>query len=733
MKENSPLYLNSSVPVERRVDDLMSRMTLKEKVGQMNQRIGESFFTKDRENLKMNMLNDLQNGLVGSYLMIENAEEYNKLQRIATTSGLKIPFLNAIDAIHGLGLYYGATVYPTAISQATAFDPKMVEQINAQTAVEMRATGYHWAFWPYMSVTRDPRWGRVGENFGEDPLVVSTMAVAAIKGLQGDDYTAPDKVIACAKQVLSDSHPNNGVNVSPAVMSDRLLKEVYLPPLEACIQAGARTLMPAHNEINGVPSHANKELLHDLVRETYGFDGYIVSDWKDIEKLDNFHKVAPNQKEAVKLAINAGVDIHMFGDNFVDELVELVEEGQVPMERVDRTVRAILTDKFRMGLFENPFVDEDKVNDIIANPEHRQLALESARKSIVLLKNEKNTLPLSKSLQKILVTGPLADHNAIVGDWVHSQPDENIITVIEGIRELAGQQMDVEFYNPGDIFDVNEESIAEAVKRSKDADAVVLVIGDNDNRTQTDWNLNHFHKNRTGGENVDRADITLSGMQEELAKALSATGKPVVVVLINGRPLAVEWIAENIPAVIEAWQPGMKGGQAIAEVLFGDYNPSGRLPMTIPRNGGQIPIFYNHRPSMFAHYYSDIKKGPLYWFGHGLSYTTFVYHDLNVPETIVKDQEIPVSVMVKNTGVLAGDEIVLLYVNDKYSSVTTPVKELKAFTRVHLEPGEEKEVKFNLPFEALSLLDKELKKVVEPGEFEVMVGDLMKTFEWTEK
>ncbi|MCF6268982.1 MAG: glycoside hydrolase family 3 C-terminal domain-containing protein [Melioribacteraceae bacterium] len=732
--ENDP-YLNSELSVNERVNDLLSRMTLREKVGQMNQRAGKKYFENVNDTVShqmLNMLSDLKEGIVGSFLILSEIDESNKLQKIAENSRLKIPFLNAIDAIHGHGWAYGATIFPTSISQASAFNPAAVEKINAATAKEMRATGHHWAFFPYMSVTRDPRFGRVGENYGEDPLLVTRLSVAAIKGLQGDDYGAPDKVIACAKVFLGDGQSINGLNLAPMDISMRTLKEIFLPPAEGCVKAGVRTVMAAHNEINGVPAHADPWLLTELLRDEWGFEGYVISDWQDIERLNTGHRIVDNYKDGVEIAVSAGIDVHMFGDHFVDELVELVEEGKIPESRIDRAVRAILTDKFKMGLFENRYVDKEAAKKILANPEHVQLALETARESIVLLKNENNVLPLSKSLNKILVTGPLANDNALVGDWVHTQPDENIITILEGIEDHVGSELDVEYYNPGDIYDIDEKTISEAVKKSENVDAIVLVVGGNDNRSDKDWTLNPRRKNRTGGENIARADIVLAGMQDDLAKALYKTGKPVIVILINGRPLAVEWISENIPGIIEAWQPGMQGGNAVAEVLFGDYNPSGKLPMTFPRSVGHIPVFYNHRPSTFLRHYTDSKPGFLYEFGFGLSYTTFEYSNLSFTDKVTSGDDVEVKVTITNTGSYSGDEIVLVYLNDEISSVTTPVKKLVAFQRVSLKPDEAKTVTLSIPSIQLALYNREMKQVIEPGDFQVMVGGLIDKFEVVE-
>jgi len=729
IRAEQPRYLDTNLSTATRVEDLMSRMALKEKIGQMNQYLGLAFLEREEPENALKMLEELRGGRVGSFLMVADVQEGNKLQKIAEESRLRIPVLNAIDAIHGHCLYNGATVYPTCIGMASSFNTDLVERIHVATAKEMRATGYHWAFFPYLSVSRDPRWGRVGENFGEDPLLVSEMAAACVRGFQGDDYGAPDRVLACAKVLLGDGQPINGLNFAPMDVSERTLYEIFLPPAKACVDAGARTFMAAHNEINGVPCHSNHWLLTEVLREAWGFRGYTISDWKDIERLADGHKVASNGKEAVRMAVAAGVDVHMHGSDFVEPLEELVVEGAIPEARIDRAVRAILTDKFRLGLFEDRFVDEETVEKVLGSEEHVGMALEMARQSIVLLKNEGEVLPLSKSMGSLLITGPLAESNALVGDWVHTQPDENIVTIVEGIEELVSSEVGVEHYDCGDLFDITEESIKTATEKAKLADAVVVVVGGNDSRSDPNWDLKFDRLNRSGGENIARSNIDMVGKQLELVQALCATGKPLVVVLINGRPLAIEWIAENVSAVVEAWQPGMQGGKAVAEVLFGDCNPSGRLPITIPRSVGHLLSFYNHRPIAYLRNYKYGKTGPLFEFGHGLSYTTFDYGELQVPQRVLPGSEVKIGVEVTNTGARAGDEVVLVFVNDVVSSVTTPIKELKAFKRIHLEVGETKRVEFSLNIDDLALYDVNMSRVVEPGTFEVMIGDLKGKFE----
>ncbi len=727
-------YLDAKVPMEQRVEDLLSKMTLAEKVGQMSQYVGLFHLKKSADlNTPIDMMADdanafypglsgkdlydlIKTGNIGSFLHVLTAKEANELQKAAQQTRLKIPLLIGIDAIHGNALYEGATVYPTPLSLASTWDPGLVRKVAQQTAREMRATGSHWAFSPNVDVARDPRWGRVGETFGEDPYLVSAMGVAMVKGLQGEGLSKPDNVLACIKHFVAGSEPVNGLNASPMDVSERTLREIYFPPYQKTIEAGAFTAMAAHNEINGDPCHGSKYLLTDILRNEMGFDGFVVSDWMDIERLKTVHRVVDSQKEACYLTVDAGMDMHMHGPDFLEPVVELVSEGRLSEERINQSVRKILEAKFRLGLFEDPFVNEDKIAGTMRNPEHMTTALEAARKSIVLLKNE-DVLPIMvDKVKNILITGPNVNNHTLMGDWSFEQPKDNITTVLEGFEMIKPKDVKLNHYDMGNqVTEVTDQHIAEAVSMSKTNDMIVVVVGSN--------SLRYESKFKTNGENIARDNLNLIGKQQQLVEALHATGKPVIVVLVNGRPLGVEWIAENVPAVIEAWEPGSAGGQAIAEVVFGVINPSGKLPITIPRNVGQVPSYYNHKRAHYVKKYKWSKTGPLYPFGHGLSYSQFEYGDpvLSHNELEAGDPVL-VSIAVTNTSDRAGEEVVQVYVQDLYSSVTRPMKELKAFERVSLAPGETKTVTFELGDEAFAFYDLNMKKTIETGDFLVLTG-----------
>ncbi|HUU27897.1 MAG TPA: glycoside hydrolase family 3 N-terminal domain-containing protein [archaeon] len=722
-------YLNPKLAVSERVADLVNRMTLEEKIGQMNQYIAPLYAKSSEPQDFSNRLNELlRKGLIGSFLFVTDCNEANELQRIAENSCLRIPLIFGIDAVHGLCPVQGTTIFPAPIGMGGTFDPELVEKASAITAKETRATGMHWAFYPVLGVGRDPRWGRTGETFGEDPYLVSQMGMAVVKGFQGQDLSSPDNIIACVKHFAAHSSPLGGRNIAPMEVSERTLRTVFLPPFEAAIRQGAFSVMAAYHENNGIPCHASEMLLTKILRGEWGFKGFIVSDWGGIEMLVSRHRVAETQKEAVRQAVTAGIDMHMQGDGFTEPLLELVTEGVISRERIDESVSRILTAKFRLGLFENKYVDPKMTAQVLACKEHQEKALEVARKALVLLENRNGILPLSKEIKSILVTGPCADNNALMGDWAAPQPGENVITVLEGIKDIVSSQTQVRYVDCGKIWEETPERIGQAAQAAEKADVAVVVVGGNDARYDDLGNFNRGRKERTGGEGVDRADLSLAGGQLDLVKAVYNTGTPTVVVLINGRPLAVEWIAENIPAVLEAWEPGMRGGKAVAEALFGDYNPGGRLSISIPRCVGQLPVWYNHPPSAENDYKYTTYK-PLYPFGYGLSYTKFDYSNLRFPATVPFGRNIEISVEVTNSGERAGDEVVLLYVNDLVSSVTTPVKELKGFKRITLRPGETQTVGFNLLFDQLAFLDREMKKIVEPGRFAVMIGNLRQEFE----
>ena len=732
----TPLYLNPNAATEDRVKDLMDRMTLEDKVAQMCQYVGLEHMKKAEKELSPEELlgndalgfykdlhsNDVAqmivDGKIGSFLHVLTAEEANYLQSLVQKSRLKIPLLIGIDAIHGNAMVEGATVYPTPINMAATFTDEYAYDIARQTAKEMRATGSHWAFTPNIDVLRDPRWGRVGETFGEDPFLVANMGVEMIRGFQQNNFTGTQSVIACAKHLIAGGEPINGLNASPMDISERTLFEVHLPPYKRAIEAGVFSIMAAHNELNGIPCHMHKGLMTDVLRNQWNFDGFYVSDWMDIERIEKLHHTAENFKEATFLSVDAGMDMHMHGPLFLENVVELVHEGRLSIDRVNTACEKILTAKFNLGLFENTMVDLDQVDAKIFTEEHVELALEVAQKSITLLKNN-GILPLSKNTpKKILVTGPNANNSTILGDWHMPQPEENITTIYEGIKDLAQPLgFDVSYFDSGqNLRKIKNKDIEEAANRSKEADLVVLVVGENSLRYK--WNQ------KTAGENMARADLRLPGKQLDLVKAIYQSGTPVVVVLVNGRPISEPWLQDNIPAIVEAWEPGSLGGQAVAEVLFGDVNPSGKLPLTVARSVGQLQMIYNHKPSHFFHKYAFEKNKPLYPFGFGLSYTQFDISEPKLSAPVINDSEtIILSTIVTNIGSHQGEEIVQLYVRDRVSSVTRPVKELKGYQRVSLAPGASKKIEFVITPEMLAFYDIDMNYVVESGMFDLMIGN----------
>lgn len=734
-KEKSPLYLDPKAKIEERVDDLLSRMTLKEKVAQMCQYVGFQHMREaearrmNSQQLKnsdawafypgltvKNIENMVSRGEIGSFLHVLSPEEANKLQHLALKSRLKIPLLMGIDALHGNGMIPGSTVYPSPIGLSCTWDTMLVGKTAAQTALEMRSTGFHWAFSPNLDVARDARWGRVGETFGEDTYLVTAMGVAVIKGLQGENLVGDKRVIACAKHLVAGSEPINGLNVAPSDLSERTLRDVYYPPFKASVAAGVYTVMPAHNEINGIACHANRYLMTDLLRKEWGFNGFYVSDFKDIERLAEVHRVAVDQREAVYKSLLAGMDMHMHGPQFMEPILEMIAGDKLTEGRIDESVRRILEAKFRLGLFENPFVDEKKISEKLFTKEHQQTALEAARKSIVLLKNSEEILPLKSIGKRILVTGPNANNQAMLGDWSALQPIDNVVTVLQGVRKVAGKDAEVNFFDTGDaIPELSRDIIRSAVEAARNNDVIIAVIGENALRCES--------VNRNSGENIDRDDIDPAGLQNELVEELCKTGKPVIVVLINGRPLSITQIQKQVAAIIEAWEPGSFGGQAVAEILFGKVNPSGKLSISFPRSVGQIPVFYNHKPSQYVRKYLRTSSEPLYTFGDGLSYTSYSYSTPVLDKSYIGSNEmVTVTVEVTNTGVREGEEIVQMYLRYPVSDVTRAVKELRGFRTISLKAGEKKLVSFVLTPKELSSYDAKMNFKVDTGEFIIMVG-----------
>ena len=728
-------YRDASLPVEARVDDLMSRMTLDEKIAQLCQYVGLEHMRQAEKNLTREELEknhaagfypDLHSsqvaemtrqGKIGSFLHVVTAEEANYLQSLALQSRLGIPLLIGIDAVHGNGLSSGSTIYPSPIGQASTFDPGLVERASRQTALEMRAAGMQWAFAPNVDVARDARWGRVGETFGEDPCLVGRMGEATVRGFQQEDCAGEDRVLACIKHLVGGSQPENGRNCAPTDISERTLREVFLPPFRQCVEAGAATLMPAHNEVNGVPSHCNEYLISEVLRGEWGFRGFVVSDWMDIERLHDFHNVARDMKESTLLTFRAGMDMHMHGPGYAEALHELVREGTISESEIDRSVRRILEAKFRLGLFEKPLVDIERGRQVIYRPEHVATALEMARRSIVLLKNDGALLPLDpRHYGRIFVTGPNADNQTILGDWVLPQPDEKVVTIVEGLREVA-PEADLDFMPMGwNLRTMQKSEVDRAVERAAKADLAIVVVGDNSMRWQ--W------MEKTSGENTDKYDLSLVGLQEELVERIHAVGIPTIVVLVNGSPLSVEWIADHVPAVIEAWEPGSMGGRACAEILFGKTNPSGKLPVTFPRHSGQIPCYYNRKIAHTWLNYAVGRSTPLFDFGYGLSYTSFEISPIQLSDSEMRPGErITARVTVKNTGSREGEEVVQLYLRDLKSSVVRPIKELKDFRRIRLAAGASDTVEFEIDPDMLKFYDLKMNYLAEPGDFEVMVGN----------
>lgn len=734
VKKHKPLYKDAGAPIPERVEDLLSRMTLEEKVGQMNQLVGIEHFKINSKNMTAQELanntanafypgvtaEDMEDwtrrGLVGSFLHVLTAEEANSLQRLNMQSRLQIPLLFGIDAIHGNAKCKDNTVYPTNIGLACSFDTLLAWRIARETAREMRAMNLHWTFNPNVEVARDARWGRCGETFGEDPYLVAAFGLATTRGYQGK-LDSKDDVLACVKHLIGGSYSINGTNGAPYDVSERTLRETFFPPFMASVKKGmGMSVMMSHNELNGIPCHTNKWLMEDVLRDEWGFKGFVVTDWMDLEHCVDQHRTAKDIKESFLQGINAGIDMHMHGPDWNKFVIELVNEGKISEERINESVRRILEVKFRMGLFENPYCDERKYKSVIGNPTHKSTALEAARKSIVLLKNSNRLLPLDAAkYKKVLVTGINANDQNIMGDWSEPQPEESVITVLKGLRALS-PETEFRFIDQGwDPRNMSQKKVDEAVKAADDCDINIVCCGE--------YMMRYRWKDRTCGEDTDRDNLELVGLQNQLIERLNKTGKPTILVVISGRPLSINYAAENIPAILYAWEPGQTGGQAIAEIIYGKVNPSAKLSMTIPRSSGQASVWYNHKKSAYFHPVVCGDKSPLYPFGFGLSYTDYSYDGINLSSTKIKAGEpLKVSVNVTNTGNTDGEEIVQLYIRDVVSSVSRPVKELKDFARVALKAGESKKISFTVTPDKLAFLNADMKNIIEAGMFEIMVG-----------
>jgi beta-glucosidase len=704
----TPPHARTSAPdIERKINELLARMTLAEKLGQLQQLDGHADGRHRDEHVEM-----IRKGTLGSTLNVRGAKRTNELQRVAMNeSRLKIPVLFAFDVIHGY-----RTVFPVPLGEAASFDPAAVEKAASVAAAETAAAGVKWTFAPMLDIARDPRWGRVVEGSGEDPYLSSVLARARVRGFQGSDYSAPDKVVACAKHWAGYGAAEGGRDYNTTEISERTLREIYFPPFKAAIDAGVGTFMSAFNDLNGVPTSANPFTLTKVLREEWKFDGITVSDYESVRELIN-HGLAADGRDAARLALAAGVDMEMVSRLYNQHGAELVKSGKLPMAVIDEAVRRVLRIKFRLGLFEKPYTDESREASLLLSREHLAAAREIAARSMVLLRNERETLPLSKEIKSIAVVGPLADNQLdLMGSWTGDGRKEDVVTLLAGIKAKVPSAK-ITYAKGCEIAGDATAGIDEAVRAAREADVTIIAVGE---------------AAEMSGEAAVRSSLDLPGRQLDLVKAIHATGKPYAVVLMNGRPLSINWLAENSPAILEAWFAGTQAGHAIADVLFGDVNPGGKLPVTFPRSVGQVPIYYNHkntgRPpdanNKYTSKYLDLPWTPLYPFGHGLSYTTFKLSNLRLSaERIRPDGSLTVTVEVENTGRRAGDEVVQLYIRDVAGSVTRPVRELKGFERVTLKPGERRRVTFTLTPEHLGFWNREMRFAVEPGAFKVFVGN----------
>ena len=741
-------YRNPALSPEKRAKDLLSRMTLEEKAAQMlciwqkkPQTLVDAEGNFDLTKAKQSFRDGRGLGQVGrpsdsgkGLNALKMAETTNAIQKFfIENSRLGIPVVFHEECLHGHAAVDG-TSYPQPIALAATFNTELVESIFTATALEARSRGAHQALTPVVDVARDPRWGRVEETYGEDPFLVSRMGIAAVRGFQGDaTFRDKKRLIATLKHFVGHGQPESGMNCAPANVSLRVLRETFFFSFKEALQkAGAISVMPSYNEVDGVPSHANKWLLRDVLRKEFGFKGYTVSDYFAIWELGyrpdtHGHFVAADKKESCRLAVEAGVNIELPDPDCYMELVDLVKKRVLKESQLDELVAPMLLWKFKLGLFDDPYVDPAEAERIVGCDDHRQLARQSAREVITLLKNEGGLAPLDLSKYRtIAVIGPNANRTLLGG---YSGVPKHEVTVLEGIQKRVGNRAKVLYsegckitiggnWNQDEVVPSNREEdrkqIAEAVEVAKQADVIILAIGENEQTSREAWGLNHMG---------DRAVLDLIGRQEELVKAMLATGKPVVALLYNGRPNSINSLVQNVPVIFECWYLGQENGHAVADVLFGDVNPGGKLPITIPRSVGHLPVFYNYKPSARRGYLFD-DVSPLYAFGYGLSYTTFAIQNVRLEKkTIRADGSTRVMADVTNTGKREGAEVVQMYIRDVVSSVTRPVKELKGFQKISLRPGEKKTVSFEITPDLLSFFDVNMKYVVEPGEFVIMVGN----------
>jgi beta-glucosidase len=712
----------------QRANALLAQMTLEEKIGQMNQLF---FFGQF---MKPEMMDEgIRKGEIGSLLFVTDPSVINQFQKIAVTeSRLKIPLIFGFDVIHGF-----RTIFPVPLATAASWDPKLAESGQTIAAREARSVGINWTFAPMVDIARDPRWGRIVEGAGEDPFLGSAMAAAQVRGFQGETIGSPEHLLACVKHFAGYGAAEGGRDYDAANIPESQMQNVYLPPFKAAVKANVGSVMSAYMDLNDVPATGNIWLMQDVLRKDWNFKGFVVSDADAVKNLTT-HGYARDPQDAAVKALNAGInlDMNLTASTYAKNLGDAVKKKLVSVKQIDDMVRPLLATKIKLGLFENPYVDESKVDGILGDPKHRDVARIAAERTAVLLKNNTNLLPLDKGAnQKIAVIGQLADSKRdTLGSWVFQMNTDETVTILEGIRSKLGTQAKVEYAEGVQlrrkfpsfwdaVYPVKrsapwakaqaDEELNRAVSVAKDSDVAVMVLGENQDMS---------------GEAASRSSLELPGRQQELLEAVAASGKPVVLVLMNGRQLDITWAAQNIPSILEIWYPGTRGGEAVANLLFGDANPGGKLPVTWMRNAGQIPIYYSHNltqdPSKQGERYWNEESTPLYPFGYGLSYTTFAFSNMKLSKTEIKTGEmLEVSVDVKNTGKRTGDEVAQLYIHQQSGSASRPVRELKGFERITLASGETKTVRFKLGKKELEYWSAAEKKwVFEPETFDVWVG-----------
>jgi beta-glucosidase len=698
--------------IDRRVDSVLQLMTIEEKAGQL------TLYTSDMSvtgpTIRAQYKEDIKGGRVGALFNAFGSGYTRQLQEIAVKeTRLGIPLLFGFDVIHG-----HKTIFPIPLAEAASWDLAAIEKSARIAGQEASAEGLHWTYAPMCDISRDPRWGRVMEGAGEDPYLGSLIAAARVRGFQGDGIGSVNSVLACVKHFAAYGASQAGRDYHMVDMSERMLREIYLPPYKAAIDAGAATVMTSFNELDGIPVTGSGHLMNDILRKEWGFDGFVVTDYTSMMEMIP-HGIAADTMDATVMSINAGVDMDMQAGFFQSKLPQAVADGKVSEKVVDEAVRRVLRMKFRLGLFDDPYkyCSEEREKNNVMTPESLEASRDVARKSFVLLKNEGDVLPISKSVRRVGVIGPIAQYKRdMIGAWWGAGDERKAISILEGIKAKVSPGTTVQYAKGCNVSDDSTQYFDKAIAVAKSSDVVIMTVGEG-------WWMS--------GEAASRGKLGLPGVQQQLVEAIAKTGKPIVLVLSNGRPLTIPWIAKNIPSVLETWFPGTEGGNAVADVLFGDYNPSGKLPMTFPYSEGQVPIYYSMkntgRPmdpnNKYTSKYLDIPNEPVYPFGFGLSYTKFEYGDISLSNSNVAEGKVlKVVCRLTNTGKTAGKEVAQLYVRDLVGSVTRPVKELKGFEMVELKPGEFKDVTFEISTDDLSFYRSDMSFGAEPGEFKVFVG-----------